>query len=325
MKIFVGNKDLSELVETVTWSGNAGQIARKLEFTIAKNTEDPNFPNVTVNEGDQVLLQEDGGSYVFGGIIFDIERTASSNVVRYLAYDLLFYVNGSELTKDYTGTPEEIAREVCSALGINAGNMAATGISIHNPCVKKTGYQVIQSSYTAAARQNGKKYMMVMEKISQVSVIEKGQDSGVILTGDANLSDATYKTTLQNLVNRVLITDKNGAVTGTVEDVESQNRYGTIQKILEQEEGSDAAAEARNMLHGVDPSATVNGIPDDVRAVAGYAVLVQDMYTGLYGKFYIESDSHQYANGESSMTLSLSFQNLMDEVEPGEAGQNGER
>ena len=44
MNILVGDKDLSELVETITWSGDSGQIARKLEFTIAKNTQDPNFP-----------------------------------------------------------------------------------------------------------------------------------------------------------------------------------------------------------------------------------------------------------------------------------------
>ena len=155
MNILVGDKDLSELVETITWSGDSGQIARKLEFTIAKNTQDPNFPNVTINEGDQVLLQTDTGTFLFGGIIFDIEKMAGSNLVRYLAYDLIFYLTGSELTKDYNGAPEDIARDVCGALGITAGTMAATGITITNPCVKKTGYQVIQSSYTAAADDDG--------------------------------------------------------------------------------------------------------------------------------------------------------------------------
>lgn len=312
MRILVRDKDLSELVETITWSGNSGQVSRKLEFTIAKNSQDASFPSVTINEGDQVLLQEDAGKYVFGGIIFDIEKTASSNLVRYLAFDLLFYVNGSELTKDYNGFPEDIAREVCAELGIPAGNMAATGVAISNPCVKKTGYQVIQSSYAAAARQNGRKYMVVLEHINQVSVIEKGMDSGVILTGDANLSDAVYKLTLQNLVNRVLITDKTGAVVGTVQDEKSQAAYGTIQKILEQEDGKDASAEARNLLHGSDPSATLTGFPDDVRALSGYAVLVQETETGLYGRFFIESDSHTYANGEASMNLTLAFQNMMD-------------
>ena len=154
-----------------------------------------------------------------------------------------------------------------------------------------------------------------MTEVNRVSVIEKGQDSGVILTGDSNLSDATYKATLQNLVNKVLITNQKGTVVGIVEDTESQAAYGTIQKVLEQEEGKDAAAEAKNLLHGSDPSATVTGIPDDIRAMAGYALLVQEEETGLIGQFFIESDSHKYSNGESTMSLTLAFQNLMDEVE----------
>lgn len=315
MKILVKDKDLSELVETITWGGDSGQIARKLEFTIAQNVLDKNFPIVTINEGDQALLQDPSGACIFGGIIFDIDKTAGSNQIRYLAYDLLFYINGSEITKDYHGMPEDIARDVCKALGIPAGTMAETGITITNPCVKKTGYQIIQSSYTAAARQNGKVYQMVMDKINQVSVIEKGQDSGVILTGDANLSGASYKTTLKNLVNKVLITDKKGAVIGTVEDLESQAAYGTIQKILQKEDDKDVNAEAKNMLKGSEPTASVTGLPDDIRAISGYAVMVQEHETGLIGRFYIENDSHTYSNGESTMSLTLSFQNLMDEIE----------
>lgn len=315
MKLLVKDRDLSELVESITWGGDSGQISRKLEFTVAQNVLDKNFPAAAVNEGDQVLLQDSSGTCIFGGIIFDIDKTAGSNQIRYLAYDLLFYINKSKITKDYYGTPEDIARDVCAALGISAGTMAATGITITNPCVKKTGYQIIQSSYTAAARQNGKVYQLVMERVSQVSVIEKGQDSGVILTGDANLSGASYKTTLKNLVNKVLITDKKGAVIGTVEDLESQAAYGTIQEILQKEEDKDAEAEAKNMLKGSEPTASVTGLPDDIRAVSGYAVLVQEHETGLLGRFYIESDSHTYANGESAMSLTLSFQNLMDEIE----------
>lgn len=315
MKLIVGGMDLSEIVETITWGGDSGQIARKLEFSIAQNVRDSNFPSVTIREGDPAFLQDDSGKTVFGGIIFDIEKTAGSFLLRFVAYDLLFYVNKSELTRDFYGTPENIAREVCAELGVPAGNMAATGITISNPCVKRTGYQAIQSSYTAASRLNGKKYMLAMSATNQVSVIETGADSGVVLTGDTNLSGAAYKTTLQNLVNKVLITDKNGNVTGTVEDTESQAAYGTVQKILEQSEGKDAGTEAKNMLHGIDPSASITGIPDDVRAVAGYSITVQDNESGLYGRFYIDSDTHTYANGESTMRLTLAFRNMMDEVE----------
>lgn len=315
MTILINNMDLNEVIETITWSGDDTQVARKLEFSIVKNGQDTNLPSVTINEGDQALLQSDDGTVLFGGIIFDIDRTASSNLVKYLAYDLMYYVNQSEITKDYNAAPEEIARQVCEELKIQAGTMAATGIVVSNPAVKKTGYQIIQSSYTAAARQNGKKYMPAMTEINKVSVIEKGQDSGVVLTGDANLSEANYKVSLQNMINKVLITDQKGAVLSVVEDLESQAKYGTIQKILEQEEGKDASAEAKNMLKDSEATASVSGFPDDIRAVSGYSVIVEEMETGLKGRFFVTADAHKYANGEATMDLTLEFENLMDEQE----------
>lgn len=315
MTILINNRDLGELIETITWSGDDKQVSRKLEFSLASNPQDNMFPRVEINEGDQVYLKSDTGVILFGGVIFDIDRTASSNLVKYLAYDLMFYVNNSELTKDYNAVPEDIARDVCAELKIEAGNMAPTGIVVSNPAIRKTGYQIIQSSYTVAARQNGKKYMPMMMDINKVSVIEKGQDSGVILTGDANLSEANYKVSLQNLVNRVSIVDKNGAIVGTVEDTESQAKFGTMQRTIIQEDGKDTASEARNMLKGSVGTASVNGFPDDIRAIAGYAVIVQETETGLWGRFFITADSHKYSNGEATMSLTLEFENLMDEQE----------
>lgn len=318
MKLAVETNDLSKIVENITWSGDISSVARKLEFSIAKNTKDPDFPVVTIEPGNKAVLYDDAGSIIFWGVIFDISRTASADTVKYTAYDLLFYVNKSELSKDYAGTPEAIAAEVCTELGITPGNLAATGITINNPCIKKTGYVVIQSSYTAAARINGKKYMPVMQEINKLSVIEKGTDCGVRITATANASDAEYSESLQNMVNRVLITDKNGNTLSTVEDFESRNQFGTIQKILQQEDGKDATQEAKNMLNNGEASATISAI-DDTRAVTGYSLLVEEPDTKLVGKFWIESDTHTYENGKATMQLTLAFENLMDEQEPGTA------
>lgn len=161
--------------------------------------------------------------------------------------------------------------------------------------------------------------MPLIKNINQVCVIEKGTLSGVILTGDYNLVGATYKATLQNLVNRVLITDNKGNVIKTVEDGESVKKYGLVQKIIKQSEKEDATPEAQKALVTVESSATVSASPSDFRAVSGYSVIVQESDTGLYGKFYIESDSHTFENGKSQMELTLSFENLMDEKELEEA------
>ena len=315
MKLLTGGKDISELVEAITWSGDTRQVARSIRFTIARNKKDKDFPDVVINEGDEVVMQDDSGKDVFGGIIFDIDRSASSNVVSYLAYDLMFYVNNSDVNQIFDGTPETIVPGICAELGIESGAMAETGVHISMPCFGKRAYDAIMMAYTAAARKNGSRYIPLMTDINKVTVVEKGELCGAVMTGDYNLIGATYKSTLQNLVNRVLITDKNNNVVKTVEDAASIQKYGLVQKVLKQNDGEDAAAEAQKMLATVEASASVSGVPNDFRAVSGYSIIVQETDTGLYGQFYIESDKHAFSCGKAQMDLTLAFENLMDEKE----------
>ena len=129
------------------------------------------------------------------------------------------------------------------------------------------------------------------------------------------LIEATYKSTLQNLVNRILITDKSNNVVKIVEDTASIQKYGLVQRTLKQNDGEDAAADAQKMLVTTKGSASVSGIPNDFRAVSGYSIIVQETDTGLYGQFYIESDNHTFSAGKAQMDLTLAFENLMDEKE----------
>lgn len=315
MKLLTGGKDISELVESISWSGDTKQVARKINFTIAKNSKDVSFPKVVINEGDEIIMRNDSNENIFGGIIFDIDKTASSNVVTYLAFDLMFYVNNSDVSKVYEGLPENITKEIAAELGIECGEIAATGVSVYMPCLGKKAYEGIMMAYTAASRKNGKKYIPLIQKVNKLCVVEKGTQCGVVLSGDYNLTDANYKSSLQSLVNKVIITDKNGNAVNTVEDRDSQSKYGTVQKVYKQEDGKDATAEAKNLLKTTEQSASVNGIPNDFRAVSGYSLVIQEPDTGLYGAFYIESDTHTFTNGKAEMQLTLAFENMMDEIE----------
>lgn len=137
MMLTVGGKKLGEVVEKISWSGDTKQVARKLSFTIAKKDSDHYLPKVTLNEGDEVLLQEDSGKPLFGGILFDIDKSGSANVATYLAFDLMFYINNSDISKIFNTTPESIAAAICTELGIPFGGAAKTGITVYMPCLGK--------------------------------------------------------------------------------------------------------------------------------------------------------------------------------------------
>ena len=312
-QLIVANKDVSQVVEKITWSGDTKQVARTLVFTVATKRSDRFLPKVTINEGDNVLFKSDGKT-LFGGPVFDVDKSGSGNVVTYTALDLMFYINNSDVNKVFDDTPEAITAWVCANLGVPFGTAAPTGIKVYMPCLGKKGYEAIMMGYTAASRQNGKKYIPLMKNVNQLCVIEKGALCGVVLDGGYNLIDANYKTSLQKLVDKVLITDKNGKVVGKVENAQAQKKYGVVQRVYKQEDGKDANTEAKALLKTLEQSGSVKAI-SDTRAVAGYAIAVQEAATGLYGKFYIESDSHTFEDGKEEMQLTLAFSNMMDEKE----------
>lgn len=216
----------------------------------------------------------------------------------------------------FDDTPEAITAWICSHLGVPFGSAASTGIKVYLPWLGKNAYEAIMAAYTTASHQNGKKYIPLMQNVDQVCVIEKGAPCGVVLDGSYDLVEATYKTSLQKLVDRVIITDKSGNQTSVVEDAGAQARYGVVQRVYKQEDEKDAIAEAKALLYTIEQAGTVTAT-SDTRAVSGYAIAVQEATTGLYGKFYIESDNHVFEDGKETMQLTLAFSNMMDEKEIG--------
>ena len=313
MILLAGGYDLSEIVESVTWSGDTKQVSRTLSFTLANKHSDPYLPKAALNEGDTVLMRTDGGKELFRGVIFDIDVTAGSPTVSYLAYDLLYYLIQSDISRVFEASPEKVAETVCGDLGIPFGSAAKTGISVYYPCIRKSAYEAIMAPYTQASRQNGKKYIPVMER-GALNIIEMGKPCGILLDGGHNLLDANYKTTMTKMVNRVVVVDSSGNQVGVVEDAASRQKYGTIQKICQQADGKDAFAEAGNMLAQIEQAATAKALSDD-RIRAGYSIFVREPVTGLYGRFFIESDAHAFKNASQEVDITLAFDCMMDEKE----------
>lgn len=308
MQLIVGNYDISELVENIVWSGDTSQVARTLKVSAVRKED------FKVKEGERIVLKEKN-KIVFSGIIFDIDRTASSFVEQYLAYDLMIYINNSDINARFKGTPESITTQVCNLLGIRIGRLAKTGIQVSMPCFGKRAYEAIMAAYTVAARKNGKKYIPRVNEKNELEVIEKGELCGVVLDGEHNLIEATFKTSLQNMVNRVLITDKNNNIVKKIDDSGLIGKYGVIQRVLKQEEKKDMTSEAKNMIKGAEYSGAANGLSNDFKAISGKSIIIREKETGLNGKFYIESDSHTFSAGKAEMSLTLAFENLMDEKE----------
>lgn len=314
MQLLTNGKNIIELVREITWSGDTKEVSRRLNFTIYQNEVDKYMPVVKVNVGNDIILKDDNGKVLFGGVIRKIVKKSSEKTLTFLAYDLLFNVNKSQISKIFDSTPESITRMICNDLNIPTGDIEKTNVKVYYPCLHKSAYEAIMIAYTQAGRATGNVYIPIMKNINKLNVIKKGQYSGVVLEGTYNLEDSSYEITNENVVNKVVITDKEGNSIKTLDDASSMKDHGTIQDTYKTEDGKDANAEAKALFHGIDQSGSTVAL-GDVRAISGYSLAVQDSKSGLYGLFYIESDTHTFTDGKHEMTLSLAFENTMDEKE----------
>ena len=130
--------------------------------------------------------------------------------------------------------------------------------------------------------------------------------------------DATMSQSIEDLVDRVAIYDKNDKLVKKVDDSGLIKLYGVMQNYLKQEEGEDSNAKAQKILrdNDVQQKITINNL-GNIANVTGGTVVVHEPYTGLYGLFYIDSDEHTWKNGIYTNKLIVNFKNIMDEQDAG--------
>lgn len=100
-------------------------------------------------------------------------------------------------------------------------------------------------------------------------------------------------------------------IVGEVKNQEWINAFGTFQEIYRQEDGINADEVAKNLLKGVEQTGSVEAL-GNIDAVAGFAIGIEDDYTGLVGVFQIDTDTHTWKDGVHTMSLDLNFETIMD-------------
>ncbi len=314
MKVICSGKDITEIVTSITWSGDYKQAARTLEFGIAVHPHDVYLPKITLRMGDMVALIDDKGKELFQGYVFYKEKSINSNEMRVTAYDGLIYLLKSKGTYNFKNmTPQAITQKVCSDFGIPVGNLAS-GSPLNRLFDAETIYNIIMTAYTIESNKSGKLYMPRMDK-GKLNVIEKGSTiTKFVLDAKTTIINSTYSESIENSINKVKMYDENGKYIG---EVTLDGIPGTLQDVYKKEKGHDAQSRAKGMLRGVERTAEVEAI-GDVECITGNAVVIKEPYTGLSGLFYIDNDEHTWQDGQHTMRLGLSFKNMMDRQEGGD-------
>ena len=308
-----GGKDITEMLNGITWSGDYKQVSRRLEFDVLYAVHDKNQPQFLPDVGDKVTMSYNGAN-VFSGVVWDRNLTSKGQFIRVTCMDYMIYINKSTVSFNFKDTTaEDIATQVCGQLGLPAGTMASTGVKINLPAIHMNAYDVIMAAYTKAAENTGKVYMPTYTE-GGVSVIEKGtKQISTQLSYDYNIEGSQFTETLDSMVSRVIILDEKGNITNTSDNSGWIQAYGIIQDAVQSsgKKDEDMSAAAKNALKPVERRANVDAL-GCIDAITGNAVVVVDNHTGLNGLFYIDGDSHTYMNHVYEMKLTLAFENVMD-------------
>ena len=309
--------DFSEIAFVgATWSGTENQAARTLDFTIPW---DPYYsglvPKVSIALGDKIRLYN-GGTLLFSGIVTSREKSASIGTASYTARDYMHYLLRSTVSKVIKNTTAKAAtRSLCSQVGIKTTALQNPKKRISKAVYKeKAIYDIIVALYRKAYEKNKVRYMPVM-KGNKLSVIKKGQASGVTLDQQTDITGATYHDTTDNMVNHVVIYSESNSKIGKQENKKLEKKYGIyMQAYTKQgdESSKEAKIAAKNLLVGVTKEASVEAI-GNVKCISGRSIQISDKAAGIKGKFYISSDSHTFENDIHTMKLELVWQNTMEE------------
>ena len=313
-----GDMDITNMVATITWGGDYNQCARTLDFGILATNTDINIDYVECELG-QVVRLFDGDTLLFFGYVFARDRSTDGNTVDVKCFDRGVYLNRNKASYNFTGaTPESITAKICGDFGISTAAVAQTGIGVSRVFLGCGLYEIIMTAYTEAAKKNGEKYIIRFDG-EHLNVFKKQvTQNAVRIESGVNLMTANYSESIENMINRVAIYDKDDNFVKYVANEEYIRLYGLMQEYVKQTEKENKFDEADKLLkdNGIERKISVENI-GDTRCITGQSVIVREPYTGLYGSFFIDSDVHTWKNGMYLNKLTLNFENIMDEKEAG--------
>ncbi|MPM11554.1 hypothetical protein SDC9_57900 [bioreactor metagenome] len=313
-----GTRDVTQLVQSFTWSGAYNQCGRTLDLGFAVSSVDKRLPAVSAELGSALRFYR-SGDLLFDGYLLTRQRENGGNVLSPTGYDRGIYLKKNKASYKFRNmTPEAITKRVCSDFGIDLGNLAETGVSISRNFPGVSLYQIIQTAYTLASAATGKKYIQRFRGALLDVVAKEKTSSTLVLKPGSNLLTTSVTESVEDMINRVVITDENDNKVAAREDSEAIALYGLMQTVLKQQKGKDSGKEAKQLLeeNGVSQKITVTNLGNS-SLIAGSCAVLKEPVTGLYGLFWIDSDTHTWKNGIYQNKLVLNFRSLMDEAEAG--------
>ena len=298
--------EISGLVANLTWSGSYTDCARRLTYSMLPQGLSQLGGRVRMTMGTEVL---------FDGFVFARRRGTLDKTISVTAFDRGIYLKRNQTyRKVRRQTAEGVTGQLCRDYGIPCGTLAATGVPLDRNFMGSSLYQVIQTMYTLAAEQTGKRYQLRFRG-ERLEVVEKARSWETIrLIPGSNLISCDSEDSIENLVTSVAVYDDEARQLAVYDSPEGlRGLYGLMQQAIKAGKKDDPAKTARQTLGDNGPKTTITArCQGSIKLKTGNTVVVHEPVTGTDGLFWVQSDSHSWSKGLYQTTVMLEFRNLMD-------------
>lgn len=315
--------EISHLCARVEIAGAVGACAREGQFTILRDEVDRYFGKA-MRRGDALKLS-DGSKMVFHGLIWETNYESENALMDVVAYDKMkFFLKSTVEEGSFVKqSAKAITERLCKEVGVSFGDAPAAGASVSVNCRDKTGYETLMMVWNAVRRETGKPYYPLLVD-GKLHIVEKGKAlPGKALafrsgTVPGTITSLKVHESSEEVCTALFYTDDTGKIEKRFYDKELMKLYGYIQKIRSKEVSKEAPE-----INAGKVEVSVEAIGDwDVQT--GFAVQLE---AGRFSALlYVEADRHVYEAGLHTMELTLSYDNVMDEIESEESASdaNGE-
>ena len=207
-------RDLTALVQSLTWTGDVRQTARELTCALAV-PRDGSVEIPPLEEGAWLTLEAEGTARFFGTLL-QCTTSSQSVTVNLSALDRGRFLAGNEGYYNFSNTtPEAAAALICRDFQIPTAGLAATGIPLNRNFPGETLDAILRTLYAAAGEQNGKRYQLRFTGTGELEIVEKPSTASLEI---AQTMGVTNTWNITDLCNSVAIYTDGGALVRTVED-----------------------------------------------------------------------------------------------------------
>ena len=292
MRLTINGTLVNPVLGRAELSRELGDASAVLTATVWTAPADTYFQRLSLKVGDVARLTEDDGTERFLGSIHALERTPQQ--VRLTAFDRGVYLTRNEVGGVFTGSGNDICRQVAAALGMKTGVLEADSRRQTIPAL--TG----KSAYAVLRQAAGEGREVAVE--GETLTVRKRGTAVHALTAD-RVREVSAEADIRSVVDCCVVVDRKGRPLATARNQAQEALYGTFQRILGKN-AADPQAQAQAALRGRTMTAEVT-VAGNCGYRCGDGLTASLPQWGLEGAYRITAVRHLWERGLFTTELTL--------------------